>query len=299
MELGLFMPPFHAPGGYTDSNFENDIFAVQIAEEHGLNEVLIGEHYIDSWQYCPSPEFFLGAAHHVTSHIRLGTGVYVLPYADPIQLAHRMSYMAEIVRPERFVLGLGAGSTPADHQLFHVDYDDGERRVIAQDNLERFIAELEGASLTEPEIAIAGDSWASESLKLAGEHGFSPMSRTNYISILESHWQVYSEVSILNGHIPDYHKWRIVIDVVLGKSRHEAQFTPVAHFHQQNDGGHNFPNGRLHFVGSPESVANDLKRLHHQLGGFGVALVNWHDWGNDAVQQMDLLANLKILLEGV
>jgi len=69
------------------------------------------------------PLLALATAAAVTETIRLGTAVLQLPLYNPLALAHSVFSLQQLCG-DRLILGVGAGSTAADFQVFGQDYDD-------------------------------------------------------------------------------------------------------------------------------------------------------------------------------
>lgn len=97
------------------------------AESRGFTAIFTGEHShlpvgAKVWSGSDLPRAYrrildpfvaLGAAASVTTRIRLGTSIIVVPYHDPILLAKKCSTV-DFVSGGRFLFGIGAGYVPAE-----------------------------------------------------------------------------------------------------------------------------------------------------------------------------------------
>src|SRR5262249_59073425 len=75
-----------------------------------------------------------------------------------------------------------------------------------------------------PPLAEAGASASSETLGLAGERGYIPMS-INFVpaGVLRTHWEGMETGARRTGRRPDRATWRIARDVFVGETTAEAR----------------------------------------------------------------------------
>jgi alkanesulfonate monooxygenase SsuD/methylene tetrahydromethanopterin reductase-like flavin-dependent oxidoreductase (luciferase family) len=76
------------------------------------------------------PLIALAVAASATTRIELGTGILQLPLRNPVNLAREV-LTAQLVCDGRLLLGVGAGSTPADFAAVGVDFD-GRFRLFSR-----------------------------------------------------------------------------------------------------------------------------------------------------------------------
>ena len=69
----------------------------------------------------PDPILSLAVAASVTDDLLLGTAILQVPLYHPLDLAHRLFSLKQIAG-DRFIFGVGAGSTENDFQAFDRDY---------------------------------------------------------------------------------------------------------------------------------------------------------------------------------
>ena len=157
-----------------------------------------------------------------------------------------------------------------------------------------------------PRIGVAGTSPNSATLSIAGERGWFPMSGSNvHKSILPSHWTSFEQGAKKGKKIADRTDWRITREIYVSETsaqaRQEALDGILAH-----DFNHywlkllsksnslerlrNSPEMPLSeitaeymvdnvwIVGSPKEVAEKIRQLYIDVGGFGVLVNVGHEW---------------------
>jgi alkanesulfonate monooxygenase SsuD/methylene tetrahydromethanopterin reductase-like flavin-dependent oxidoreductase (luciferase family) len=157
-----------------------------------------------------------------------------------------------------------------------------------------------------PPIGVAGVSPRSDTLVLAGERGWIPMS-INLVPTptLQTHWEAVEEGARKAGRTPSHSTWRIAREVYVADTTTEAR-QEALHGVLTRDFEQYFlrllrrmnmlnllkldPNmpdadvtpeylvDNVWIVGSPDAVANKLRHLYHDVGGFGVLLAMAHEW---------------------
>ncbi len=353
MKLGMFLMPMHPPGKPHAQSYDVDLETLIWADELGFDEAWIGEHFTSQWENIPAPDLMIAAALQRTRRIRLGTGVACLPNHHPVVLAHRIAQLDQMAKG-RFNFGIGSGGFPGDFELFRIDLTNGEHRTITREAIdlvlqvwERARAHADGLeSETDrwkfklpqprdwglavhmapyqqphPPIAVAGLTTKSETLVLAGERGWIPMS-INFVPIptLVSHWQAVEEGAARTGQTPRRSEWRIARDIYIAETTEQARreakagaqaavyhdyFLPLLRAVKQIylfKPDPSIPDeaitidwllDNLWIVGSPDEVARRLRELHAQVGGFGGILQLNYDWGDQQeknLRSMELLA---------
>ena len=139
-----------------------------------------------------------------TKNIRLGPGGFLLPYHHPAELANRVSIL-DHMSEGRLNFGIAASGLPSDWAMFNVDGMSGVNRDMTREALDIIVRlwtddepfdidgqfwkvsktgvmfdtlrpHLKPLQTPHPPIGVAGLSKNSETLKLAGERGYIPMS---------------------------------------------------------------------------------------------------------------------------
>jgi probable F420-dependent oxidoreductase len=129
MRLGVHLPQ------YGRAASPEAIVSVAVrAEELGFADVWVSDHVaIPAAQGYPSPYLFdplltLGWAAAVTSRIRLGTSVMVVPQHHPLQLANQLASLDRL-SGGRVTLGAGVGWSKAEFKALDQDFHTRGRRM--------------------------------------------------------------------------------------------------------------------------------------------------------------------------
>ena len=256
MKLGLFLMPSHPPERSTWDAHQWDLDCLEMADSYGLSEAWIGEHFTAPWEPVPTPDILIAQALMRTRNIKLGTGAHLLPFHHPVELAHRVAYLDHLAQG-RYMFGIGSGGLLSDHELFDVDFDEGEHHARTRESLDIILnlwehidgpfkykgkfwnvnipdpAEYEYATLKtfltpyqkpHPPIGVAGASPGSNTLKIVGERGYIPMSLGLNAVYVASHWDAVIEGAESAGREPPSRsEWRIVRDVWVADTDEEAR----------------------------------------------------------------------------
>ncbi len=100
---------------------------VRRAEDLGYDSVWFTEHHFSRHGIVPSSLSVLAYLAGVTSRIRLGTAVAVLPFHNPIQLAEEAATV-DLLSGGRLELGVGRGYQWGEFNKFQVSMDEATRR---------------------------------------------------------------------------------------------------------------------------------------------------------------------------
>jgi len=87
------------------------------AESLGFDSVWLTEHHFCEDGYTPSPLVIAGAIGQVTTRMRIGTNLMLLPLADPLRLAEDSATLS-ILTGGRFDLGVGLGYRQLEFDYF-------------------------------------------------------------------------------------------------------------------------------------------------------------------------------------
>ena len=349
MRYGYFMMPMHVPGADVAETLETDLAQVERLDELGFEEAWIGEHFTAEWENIPAPDIFIAAALQRTSRIKLGTGVTCLPNHNPFHLAHRIALLDQLARG-RFLWGVGSGGFPGDFEVAGIDPKSGKQRQVTIDGIDTILElwsdpkpgtyEQHGWTFTvptpdpviakhvyikpyqrpHPPIAVAGVTEKSDTLGVAGERGWIPMS-INLVTprVLPSHWQSVEEGAARTGRTARREDWRVARTIHVAETDEQARreaiegaigrdfrdyFIPL----QQRSRGLGgmkvdleMPDAdvtleylcdHVWIVGSPDTVARKIADVYETVGGFGSVMPSAHDWSDPAVwdRSMTLLA---------
>ncbi|MEH6636601.1 MAG: LLM class flavin-dependent oxidoreductase [Halioglobus sp.] len=252
MKLGAFLMPTHPPECSVRAGQLWDLQELQRLDALGFHEAWIGEHFTAAWEPCPAPDLLIAQALLRTKQIRLGPLGHLLPYHNPVELAHRVAYLDHMAEG-RYQLGVGISALPTDHALFDIDTSDGRNRRMTFEALDMMVrlwrdgasehrgefwsmgptqSELPGLGYhlspyqtPHPRVAIAGLTPGSENHKLAGEKGYIPVSLsvTPDAAITAKHWEAVEEGAARSGRVPDRGDWRVIRDVYVAPTDAEAR----------------------------------------------------------------------------
>jgi alkanesulfonate monooxygenase SsuD/methylene tetrahydromethanopterin reductase-like flavin-dependent oxidoreductase (luciferase family) len=344
MRYGYFMMPMHPPGSDVGVTLQTDLGQIERLDQLGFHEAWIGEHFTAEWENIPAPDIFIGAALQRTTQIKLGTGVSCLPNHNPFHLAHRIAMLDQLAQG-RFLWGIGSGGYPGDFEVVGVDPRTGVQRQISVDIVDAVLdlwsspapgtyrsdASLGNAEAApwkfsvpeynptiakhvylkpfqqpHPPIAVAGVTEKSETLGLAGERGWIPMS-INFVTprVLLSHWQSVVDGAVRGGRVADRAEWRVARAVHVAATDAEAReqalsgvlardygtyFLPLLGLSRGLGGlklQEDMPDSAITMeylcdnvwiVGSPATVVDKIRALYEAVGGFGTLLIGATDW---------------------
>jgi alkanesulfonate monooxygenase SsuD/methylene tetrahydromethanopterin reductase-like flavin-dependent oxidoreductase (luciferase family) len=327
--------PLHPPGSNPADTMDEDLAQLVTLERLGFEEAWIGEHFTAQWENIPCPDLFIARALGATSTMTLATGVSCLPSHDPLMLAQRIAQLDQMARG-RFYWGVGSGGFPGDFEMFGVDGKSGQQRDITRTMLDLVLAlwrdatpglyesprwrfrvpepqddiglrlHLKPYQRPHPPIGVAGVSAKSETLGLAGERGYLPLS-INFVPprVLTSHWQAVEAGAARAGRTADRQTWRIARDVYVAdtdeQARREALGGTLARDYRDyflkllpklrgfemlkvdpampdSEVTLEYLCDHIWIVGSPRTVADKIPALHRTVGGFGMVLAIAHEW---------------------
>ncbi|HZO80859.1 MAG TPA: LLM class flavin-dependent oxidoreductase [Candidatus Binataceae bacterium] len=336
MELGLFLMPSHPPERDLMAGQQWDLAVLRAADRLGYSEAWIGEHFTSPWEPNPAPDLLIAQALKETSRIKLAPGAHLLPFHHPAELACRVAFMDHLAQG-RYMLGIGASGLPSDWQLFSVDGFGMQTREMTRESLAIMLKVWESDGGLEykgkywsvnvpgpmlrtlrhhlkpfqkphPPIGIAGLSPGSETLKLAGEHGFIPLSLNMSPGYVATHWEAVVEGARRTGRRPRRRDWRIVREIFVAETDAEAhrhcvksmmgrmmreyllplmadfQFTKFLKDDPSVPDDAVTPEYLVDhgwLVGSPRTVRDKLARMYKDLGGFGTLLLFTFDYADN------------------
>jgi alkanesulfonate monooxygenase SsuD/methylene tetrahydromethanopterin reductase-like flavin-dependent oxidoreductase (luciferase family) len=335
MRLGYFAMPLHPPGSDPAQTMDEDLEQLVTLEGLGFEEAWIGEHFTAEWENIPCPDLFIARALGATRTMKLGTGVSCLPNHGPLMLAQRIAQLDQMARG-RFLWGVGSGGFPGDFEIAGVDPTSGDHRTFTRESLDLILdlwrdpkpglyesrwwrfrvpepqddialrLHLRPYQRPHPPIGVAGVSESSETLVLAGERGYIPMS-INFVPArtLRTHWGGVETGARRTGRVADRATWRIARDVYVAETtaqaRREALAGPLARDWREyflpllrktkrlglpkidpampdDEVTVEYLCDHVWLVGDSETVAEKLARLARDVGGFGWLLVIAHEW---------------------
>jgi alkanesulfonate monooxygenase SsuD/methylene tetrahydromethanopterin reductase-like flavin-dependent oxidoreductase (luciferase family) len=346
MKLGAFLMPSHPPERSLGAAIDWDLAQLERLDQLGFSEAWIGEHFSAPWEPVPAPDLLIAQALPRTTQIKLCPGAHLLPYHHPIELAHRVAQLDHMARG-RYMLGIGISGLPSDLHLYGLDPASGENRRMTLESLDIMLRLWRGEPFAfdgefwkvrppasafdflklhlkpyqqpHPPIGIAGLSPGSETLKIAGERGFLPLSISLNPAHTVSHWRSVEEGAARSGRTPDRREWRLVREVYVAATDDEAKKRAregalgrcwreyLLPFYVGSGMGPQFLADPAHglealdvdyliehawFVGSPQTVVDKIGALQRATGGFGCLLIMLYDWSSEAAWWEESLQRL-------
>ena len=108
--------------------YDEALEQVEYAEELGFDSVWVAEHHSSRYGIFPSLMPILTYMAARTKKIRIGAGVSVLPFHNPIRLAEEAA-MLDVMSKGRLDFGVGRGSADYEYGNFKVDFDSRDERT--------------------------------------------------------------------------------------------------------------------------------------------------------------------------
>jgi alkanesulfonate monooxygenase SsuD/methylene tetrahydromethanopterin reductase-like flavin-dependent oxidoreductase (luciferase family) len=127
LRLGLFLSAQFEPGAETASEVARLAEQAELAEAAGFDSIFVGHHYLTHSAFL-QPLALLGYLAARTRRVALGTGVYLLPLANPLALAEEVATI-DALSGGRLVLGVGSGYREKEYAALGAPFADRYRRL--------------------------------------------------------------------------------------------------------------------------------------------------------------------------
>jgi limonene 1,2-monooxygenase len=244
LKFGLFVAPYHVPGGNPTLQLEHDIAMARVVEDLGYDEIWYGEHHSNGVEIIASPELMIAAAAQRTSRILMGTGVNSLPYHNPLILADRYLQLDHLTRG-RFAAGLGPGQLESD--IYMMGFKHEQMRDLMEESMRALVPLVRGESVTMEaghfnlrearlqfgpytpggiELAVAS-VFTPTGVTLAGQHGMSVLSLAAHdkrgLSVLKELWGIHEKSCAAHGHVARRDRWRLCTIIHVAETREQAK----------------------------------------------------------------------------
>ncbi len=125
--FGIFDHIEDIPGTPTHRLFKDRLELITLADEAGFTGFHLAEHHGSDLCMAPNQELFIAAASQVTTKIRLGPMVKLLPLHHPVQILEDMC-VADQLTGGRLDFGVGRGVAPVEHAWFGSDWRESRQR---------------------------------------------------------------------------------------------------------------------------------------------------------------------------
>jgi alkanesulfonate monooxygenase SsuD/methylene tetrahydromethanopterin reductase-like flavin-dependent oxidoreductase (luciferase family) len=130
MNVGLLFP-FRNPPQWRKpfpQFYAEQLRQTQVAEELGYDTIWLTEHHFAEDGYSPSLLPIAGAIAGMTSRVRIGTFLLLLPLHNAVRVAEDAATV-DIIANGRFDLGLGQGYSPAEFEGYGIPRNERASRL--------------------------------------------------------------------------------------------------------------------------------------------------------------------------
>jgi len=125
--FGVFDHIENIPGTPTSQLFKDRLELIRMADQAGFAGYHFAEHHGSDLCMAPSQELFIAAASQVTSDIRLGPMVKLLPMHHPVQIVEDMCVIDQLTEG-RLEFGVGRGPVPIEQHWFSHEWSEARDR---------------------------------------------------------------------------------------------------------------------------------------------------------------------------
>lgn len=125
--FGIFDHIEDLPGTPTHRLLRDRLNLVKMADEAGFAGFHLAEHHGTDLCMSPNQDAFIGAASQVSTKIRLGPLVKLLPLHHPVRIVEDMCVLDQLTGG-RFDFGVGRGLVPIEHYWFGGNWRDSRDR---------------------------------------------------------------------------------------------------------------------------------------------------------------------------
>jgi alkanesulfonate monooxygenase SsuD/methylene tetrahydromethanopterin reductase-like flavin-dependent oxidoreductase (luciferase family) len=159
-EFGMFHEFQRTAGAPDPAVFAESFAQVDAAERWGLDAMWLAEIHVNpDRSVCSAPLTIASAIAARTKHMKIGTGVQVLPLCHPLRIAEEAATVDQISQG-RLIFGVGRSGFPRTYEAYGVPY--GESR-------ERFAETLEilKRAWTEDNFSYSGQFYKFDNVRLS------------------------------------------------------------------------------------------------------------------------------------
>jgi alkanesulfonate monooxygenase SsuD/methylene tetrahydromethanopterin reductase-like flavin-dependent oxidoreductase (luciferase family) len=125
--FGVFDHIENIPGTPTSQLFKDRLELIRMADQAGFAGYHFAEHHGSDLCMAPSQELFIAAASQVTSDIRLGPMVKLLPMHHPVRIVEDMCVIDQLTEG-RLEFGVGRGPVPIEQHWFSHEWSEARDR---------------------------------------------------------------------------------------------------------------------------------------------------------------------------
>jgi alkanesulfonate monooxygenase SsuD/methylene tetrahydromethanopterin reductase-like flavin-dependent oxidoreductase (luciferase family) len=125
--FGIFDHIEDIPGTPTSRLFKDRLELIKVADEAGFAGYHLAEHHGGELCMAPSQELFIAAASQLTTQIRMGPLVKLLPMHHPVRIIEDICTLDQLTEG-RLDYGVGRGAVPIEHYWFSREWGDSRER---------------------------------------------------------------------------------------------------------------------------------------------------------------------------
>lgn len=119
MKFGLFYLGSSPQRQYADT-YAQMLEQIEYGEELGFHSVWLAEHHRSEYGIMPRPAIMAAAIAERTKHMRIGVGVSILPFSNPVRIAEDWA-MVDVISGGRLDFGTGRGYQPREFEAMQAD----------------------------------------------------------------------------------------------------------------------------------------------------------------------------------
>jgi alkanal monooxygenase alpha chain len=236
---GMFLNTARPPEFTERRVLENARFYAQVAEETGFESCWVLEHHFTDYGLCGSPMVMASYVLGATKHIKVGTGINIVPIEHPVRLAEQVALLDQL-SDGRFILGIGRGFFDKDFTVFGVDIHETRGMTqnyyaLLQQAWTKGVVGSDGPYLSfppveikprplSPKVPVVCASMSPSTIEWAASQGL-PMFMQHDIEHNEkaSNVELYRGVAEAHGHDPDAVEHSIAMIVAVDRDGDKAR----------------------------------------------------------------------------
>ena len=128
MHFGTFMEFGTRPGGSDAEAFREGFDHAKLCEDVGLDSIWLAEfHFMPARSVLSSPIVVAGALARLTTRVRIGMAVYVLPLTNPLRVAEESATIDQM-SGGRLDFGIGRSGFARQYDIYNIDYGESQER---------------------------------------------------------------------------------------------------------------------------------------------------------------------------
>ena len=122
MKIGV-LQFFSWPGrrGDLQQVYQRAMERVHIMDQNGYDAVWVAEHHFSTYSVCPSIHMMCTHFAANTTNLRIGTGVSLAAFYNPIRLAEEVALL-DLLSGGRVNWGAGSGFDPTEFRTFGIEF---------------------------------------------------------------------------------------------------------------------------------------------------------------------------------